>query len=104
MAPRLTLSRRRRCTCATKSHARPPNAPLAPVPARTARDAPARHDTGPCNDAAMIDVRAFFATLTSADLDTLVAIESSAYAFPWSRGNFIDSLNAGYLGRKRVDA
>jgi ribosomal-protein-alanine N-acetyltransferase len=51
----------------------------------------------------MIDARAFFATLTPADLDTLVAIESSAYAFPWSRGNFIDSLNAGYLGRKRVD-
>src|ERR1043165_9157026 len=52
----------------------------------------------------MNDARAFFATLTPADLDTLVAIESSAYAFPWSRGNFIDSLNAGYLGRKRVDA
>jgi ribosomal-protein-alanine N-acetyltransferase len=51
----------------------------------------------------MIEARAFFATLTPADLDTLVAIESSAYAFPWSRGNFIDSLNAGYLGRKRVD-
>jgi ribosomal-protein-alanine N-acetyltransferase len=39
-----------------------------------------------------------------ADLDTLVAIESAAYPFPWSRGNFIDSLNAGYLARKRIDA
>jgi len=54
--------------------------------------------------APMNDTRAFFAMLTASDLDTLVAVESSAYAFPWSRGNFIDSLNAGYLGRKRVDA
>ena len=38
------------------------------------------------------------------DLDTLVDIETAAYPFPWSRGNFIDSLNAGYLARKRVDA
>jgi [ribosomal protein S18]-alanine N-acetyltransferase len=51
----------------------------------------------------MTDVRAFYVTLTLADIDMLVAIESAAYAFPWSRGNFIDSLNAGYLARKRVD-
>jgi ribosomal-protein-alanine N-acetyltransferase len=47
---------------------------------------------------------ATFAALTLADLDTLVAMESEAYAFPWSRGNFIDSLTAGYLARKRLDA
>jgi ribosomal-protein-alanine N-acetyltransferase len=29
-------------------------------------------------------------------LDDVVAIECQAYAFPWSRGNFIDSLAAGY--------
>lgn len=31
------------------------------------------------------------------DLDAVLAIEASAYPFPWSRGNFIDSLAAGYL-------
>lgn len=30
------------------------------------------------------------------DLDAVLAIETSAYSFPWSRGNFIDSLAAGY--------
>jgi len=50
------------------------------------------------------DGRAHFVPLTLADLDTLLAIETAAYAFPWTRGNFIDSLNAGYLARKRVDA
>jgi [ribosomal protein S18]-alanine N-acetyltransferase len=45
-----------------------------------------------------------FAPLGVSDLDTLLAIETAAYPFPWSRGNFIDSLNAGYLARKRVDA
>jgi ribosomal-protein-alanine N-acetyltransferase len=48
--------------------------------------------------------RIHFVPLGLADVDTLLAIESSAYEFPWSRGNFIDSLNAGYLGRKRIDA
>lgn len=33
-----------------------------------------------------------------------MAIETAAYPFPWSRGNFIDSLVAGYNARKRVDA
>jgi ribosomal-protein-alanine N-acetyltransferase len=43
-----------------------------------------------------------FVPVGLADLDTLVAIETAAYPFPWTRGNFIDSLNAGYLARKRV--
>lgn len=30
------------------------------------------------------------------DLDEVLAIELRAYPFPWSRGNFIDSLAAGY--------
>ena len=34
-----------------------------------------------------------------ADLDGVAAIENRAYAFPWSRGNFVDSLAAGYLAR-----
>ena len=42
--------------------------------------------------------------LTLADLDTLLAIEVQAYPVPWTRGNFIDSLAAGYLAMKLVDA
>ena len=34
--------------------------------------------------------------MVTRDLDTVLAIEAGAYAFPWSRGNFIDSLAAGY--------
>ncbi len=30
------------------------------------------------------------------DLDALMAIEAAAYPFPWTRGNFFDSLAAGY--------
>lgn len=30
------------------------------------------------------------------DLEAVLAIENQAYEFPWSRGNFIDSLAAGY--------
>ncbi len=35
-------------------------------------------------------------TMGVADIDLVVAVEAAAYAFPWSRGNFIDSLAAGY--------
>lgn len=34
--------------------------------------------------------------LRQADLDALMAIEQRAYEFPWSRGNFIDSMTAAY--------
>ena len=34
--------------------------------------------------------------LTTAQLDAVMAIETAAYDFPWTRGNFIDSLAAGY--------
>jgi ribosomal-protein-alanine acetyltransferase len=30
------------------------------------------------------------------DLDQVAAIEAQVYPFPWSRGNFVDSLAAGY--------
>jgi ribosomal-protein-alanine N-acetyltransferase len=32
-----------------------------------------------------------------ADLDAVMALESSVYPFPWTRGNFVDSLAAGYF-------
>ena len=31
------------------------------------------------------------------DLDQVLQIERSAYGFPWTRGNFVDALAAGYL-------
>jgi ribosomal-protein-alanine N-acetyltransferase len=34
-------------------------------------------------------------------LDEVMAIEVAAYAYPWSRGNFVDSLVAGYSLRGR---
>jgi ribosomal-protein-alanine N-acetyltransferase len=34
--------------------------------------------------------------MTAADLDAVVAIEKTIYAHPWTRGNFNDSLAAGY--------
>lgn len=40
--------------------------------------------------------------LTVADLDAVVQIEQRAYAFPWSRGNFTDSLAAGYVAQLLV--
>jgi len=37
--------------------------------------------------------------MTVQQLDAVLAIEVQAYTFPWTRGNFIDSLAAGYLAR-----
>ncbi|PWW46753.1 [SSU ribosomal protein S18P]-alanine acetyltransferase [Melaminivora alkalimesophila] len=37
-----------------------------------------------------------FEPLTPARLDLLMAVEQSAYAQPWSRANFVDSMTAGY--------
>jgi ribosomal-protein-alanine N-acetyltransferase len=37
-----------------------------------------------------------------ADLDAVLAVERSAYDFPWTRGNFVDSLAAGYLAELLV--
>ena len=34
--------------------------------------------------------------MTLAQLDAVVAVEKAAYEFPWTRGNFIDALAAGY--------
>jgi [ribosomal protein S18]-alanine N-acetyltransferase len=40
--------------------------------------------------------------MTVLDLDTVLAIESQCYSHPWTRGNFIDSLAAGYLAELRL--
>jgi ribosomal-protein-alanine N-acetyltransferase len=41
--------------------------------------------------------------LTEALLDDVLRIENKAYGHPWTRGNFIDSLAAGYLAELLVD-
>ena len=37
--------------------------------------------------------------MTAADLDEVTAVESAIYTHPWTRGNFADSLAAGYQCR-----
>lgn len=41
--------------------------------------------------------------MNARDLDAVQAIEATAYAFPWTRGNFIDSIAAGYLAEVLVE-
>jgi ribosomal-protein-alanine N-acetyltransferase len=36
------------------------------------------------------------------ELDQVLHIERAAYTFPWTRGNFVDSLAAGYLAETLV--
>ena len=47
-------------------------------------------------------VEAQFEPLTEARLDEVLLIEQSAYAQPWSRGNFSDSLRSGYQAQLLV--
>jgi ribosomal-protein-alanine N-acetyltransferase len=42
--------------------------------------------------------------MTVADLDRVMEIEAQAYSFPWTRGNLIDSLAAGYIAQLLLDA
>jgi len=41
-------------------------------------------------------VEAQFEPLTEARLGEIIAIENQAYEHPWTRGNFVDSLQSGY--------
>ena len=47
--------------------------------------------------------RAWLRDMTDADLDAVMAIETRAYDFPWSRGNFADSINPRYVTQVLVD-
>jgi [ribosomal protein S18]-alanine N-acetyltransferase len=40
----------------------------------------------------------YLSPMTESDLDEVAAVERSAYEFPWTRGNFEDSLRNGYYG------
>lgn len=37
------------------------------------------------------------------DLERVLSVERQAYSFPWTRGNFVDSLAAGYLAELLLD-
>ncbi|MBA3773766.1 MAG: ribosomal protein S18-alanine N-acetyltransferase [Ramlibacter sp.] len=41
-------------------------------------------------------IEAGFEPLTEARLDDVLVVEQAAYSQPWTRGNFTDSLQAGY--------
>ena len=43
------------------------------------------------------------APMTAAGLDAVMALETGVYPFPWTRGNFIDSLAAGYVAQLLCD-
>jgi len=45
-----------------------------------------------------------FAPLTVDWLEALLPIEQQAYSHPWTRGNFIDALAAGYEAQLLLDA
>ena len=47
-------------------------------------------------------VEAEFEPLSEARLDEVVAIEGQAYDHPWTRGNFLDSVRAGYQAQMLV--
>lgn len=42
--------------------------------------------------------------MVTGDIARVLKVEQRAYSFPWTRGNFIDSLAAGYLAELLVDA
>jgi [ribosomal protein S18]-alanine N-acetyltransferase len=37
-----------------------------------------------------------FSKMDVTDIEDVVAVEQDAYPFPWTRGNFLDSLDSGY--------
>ncbi|MBC5782852.1 ribosomal protein S18-alanine N-acetyltransferase [Ramlibacter sp. USB13] len=47
-------------------------------------------------------MEAGFEPMTEPRLDEVVAIERRAYAHPWTRGNFADSLRSGYQAQLLV--
>jgi ribosomal-protein-alanine N-acetyltransferase len=45
---------------------------------------------------AQLDTAYRYRRMGEPDLDAVMAIENSVYTHPWTRGNFVDSLGAGY--------
>jgi len=46
---------------------------------------------------ALPDVSLIYRPMSAEDLTTVCTIERRNYPFPWTRGNFVDSINAGYV-------
>ena len=40
--------------------------------------------------------QACFSRMNVTDIEDVIAVELNAYPFPWTRGNFLDSLDSGY--------
>lgn len=45
---------------------------------------------------AVLDIVPRYRRMAKQDLDAVLAIENAVYPHPWTRGNFRDSLDAGY--------
>ena len=45
---------------------------------------------------ARLDILPRYRRMTARDLDAVMEIENAIYPYPWTRGNFSDSLDAGY--------
>lgn len=50
----------------------------------------------PRSPAAPMPAATHFRPIVVADIDAVMAVEAGAYSHPWTRGNFIDSMAAGY--------
>lgn len=60
----------------------------------TGRELADPHATGSVVRAAAASIR--FASMVAADVEAVVAVENDVYPFPWTRGNFLDSLASGH--------
>ncbi len=45
---------------------------------------------------ALLNTLPRYRRMTEADVDAIMAIENEVYPYPWTRGNFKDSLHSGY--------
>lgn len=52
---------------------------------------------------AVLNLQYQFRAMHIADLDTIMVIEPQIYPYPWTRGNFSDSLNSGYTAQTLLE-
>ena len=45
---------------------------------------------------AQLDSHPLYRRMLAGDIDTVMTIEDRIYSHPWTRGNFVDSINAGH--------
>lgn len=53
-------------------------------------------DAGLSASFARISTEMRFAIMRASDIEQVAGIEADAFPFPWTRGNFLDSLTSGY--------